>query len=81
MAFIAASLVTDSAVQPRLYRYLTQDLLTTVAASGYFNASAPQFKQGDQIIVSGDLSGTPFVQLMMITSADAASTVTTVSSA
>lgn len=81
MAFVAASLVTDSAMLPRLYRYSTDDLLTTVAASGYFNAAYARFAKGDQIIVSGDLVGEPFVQLMMITSADGAATVTTVPSA
>lgn len=81
MAFIAASLVTDSSALPRLYRYRTDDLLTTVAASGYFNAAFAQFKRGDQILVSGDLAGSPFCKLLMITSADGAATVTTVSSA
>lgn len=81
MAFIAASLVTESATLPRLYRYSTNDLLTTVAASGYLNAAFARFKRGDQIIVSGDLEGAPYVKLLMISSADGAATVTTVSSA
>ncbi len=81
MAFIADSLVTESANLPRAYRYKTDDLLTTVAASGYFNPAFAQLKQGDQITVSGDLSGLPYVKVMVITSADGAETVATVSSA
>jgi hypothetical protein len=37
---------------PTIWTYITTDTLTTVAASGYFNALAPKLKVGDLIYVT-----------------------------
>ncbi|MCK5610992.1 hypothetical protein KAR91_54470, partial [Candidatus Pacearchaeota archaeon] len=49
----------------------------TIRASGYFNDRAVDILQGDLIIVSSDVDGTPATDVLVVTSADGAATVTT----
>jgi hypothetical protein len=78
MAFVVGDLsMSDGARSPRFWKYTTNDLMSTVVASGYFNASAAGFNKGDLIFVSGDLDGTIFTTQVTVSSADAAATVTT----
>lgn len=61
----------------RIHGYKTNDLLSAVDDSGYFNDVAAQLYKGDLIVVSGDQDGTPFTTQLTVTSADLATTVTT----
>lgn len=59
------------------YVYKTADTAVTAAGSGYFNAVAPTLNQGDIILVVGGVGGTMTVDVLVVTSATAAATVTT----
>lgn len=59
----------------RLWAYKTTETIATVAGSGYFDAFTNQLKNGDIILVS-DIT-VPTIDLIVVTSADNASTVTT----
>ena len=60
-----------------VFAYKTADALATVIASGYFNAIAADLNQGDQIIASTSIGGTVLVDVLVVTSATGAATVTT----
>lgn len=64
-----------------VFGYKTNDLLTAVDDSGYFNSVYQQLHKGDIILVSGDLDGTPANIMLTVNSADGAATVTTVAQA
>lgn len=81
MAFVASALVTVGTSYPQAMVYATNDLLNDVVTVGYFNQAASRFRKGDQITVSGDLGGSPYVQLIMVVSSDGAATVSTVAAA
>jgi hypothetical protein len=81
MAFTAASLQMFSNGDPQLFKYTTNDLLSLVDDSGYFNGAYEKFHLGDYIFVSGDQDGTPFNIPFTVTSASGAATVTTVAEA
>jgi uncharacterized membrane protein YraQ (UPF0718 family) len=81
MAFAASGWqggITHGPGRVMIHHYRSPDALATVDASGYFNSVAKTLVKGDQIMVSGDAAGTPFAQTLMVTSADAASPVTTI---
>lgn len=61
-----------------VYGYKTNDTLATVATSGYFNSATDILRLGDQIVVSGDLDGTPAINTYVVSSATGATTVTVV---
>lgn len=79
MAFASSAMqrISNSGANS-VYQYTTNDTVLTVVASGYFSSFTADLKQGDQIICSADLDGTPDLALVMISSATGASTVTTV---
>ncbi len=58
-----------------LWLYKTVDPIATVIGSGYFNPYAELVKNGDVIIVSD--TNVPTIDVLAVTSADGASTVTT----
>ncbi len=62
----------------RIHHYATNDLLSEVDNSGYFNSATSYLNKGDLIFVSGDVDGTPATNCFMVTSATGAATVTTV---
>lgn len=81
MAFAASGWqggITHGPGRNMLHHYRTADALATVDASGYFNTIAKTLCKGDQIVVSGDAAGTPFAQMLQVSSADAASPVTVI---
>lgn len=78
MAFTAANLMMIDANTPQVFKYYTNDLLSDVVGSGYFNAATAKLQKGDLIIVAGDLDGTVFTTQVCVNSATAAATVTTV---
>ena len=62
---------------PGLCILTTADAIATVIASGYFNLATNELKQGDVIIAVTSLGGTMAVDMLVVTSATGAATVTT----
>ena len=60
-----------------LFMYQSTDALSTVVASGYFNDVTNELKQFDVIIVVCSTGGTATVDVLIVSSATAAATVTT----
>jgi len=78
MAYAAADLQTISGgTEQRLHVYNSADAIATVAASGYFNNATDNLNQFDLILVVGSTGGTATVDMLVVTSATGAGTVTT----
>tara|TARA_R100000458_G_C8278093_1_gene253921 strand:- start:6157 stop:6405 length:249 start_codon:yes stop_codon:yes gene_type:complete len=60
-----------------LFLYKSTDAIGTVVASGYFNDSTDDLKQFDVIIAVCSTGGTATVDVIIVNSATAATTVTT----
>lgn len=76
MALTAANLHTIKAGVVQLHFYITTDAIATVAGSGYFNDVTDRLRQGDAIIVSD--TNVPTIDLVTVSSASGAATVTVV---
>ena len=61
-----------------VFFYTDGDAIATIAASGYFNSAYAELKQGDIIIVTSGIGGTIAADVLSVTSASGATTVTTV---
>lgn len=77
MALTATALFKVAGANPGLHIYKTADAIATVVASGYFNSVTDNLRQWDVIIVVSETGGTPKVDVITVTSADGATTVTT----
>lgn len=77
MALIASDLVKVAGAVRQLWIYQTADAIATVIASGYFNGATENLRQFDTILVVGSTGGTATVDLIVVTSATGAATVTT----
>jgi len=77
MAFTASKLTKTSGGERNLWMYSTADAIATVIASGYFNTAYENFKTHDVIIVVSSNTGTHAVDVLVVTSATFATTVTT----
>lgn len=80
MPLTASSLFRVAGADPSLWIYKTADAVGGaggVTSSGYFNALTDQLKQHDVIIVVASTGGTPTVDVIFVTSATGAATVTT----
>ncbi len=77
MALIAADLVKVAGGARQVWHYTSADAVGTVAGSGYFNDVTANLRQWDTILVVGSTGGTATVDVLVVTSATAASTVTT----
>ncbi len=77
MALSASSLYKIGGAQPGLFIYTTADLLATAVASGYFNGATDTLKQNDVILLVSGVGGTLLVDVLVVTSATGAATVTT----
>lgn len=75
-AFDATNMNRVHAGTVTVWAYKSNDLLATIVASGYFNAFTEQLRQGDTILISADLDGTPARDSAIVSSADNAATVT-----
>jgi hypothetical protein len=62
----------------QLHSYVTADAIATVIASGYFNDMTNQIEQNDMILVVASTGGTRTVDLLVVSSASRAATVTTI---
>lgn len=60
-----------------LWFYTDGDATSSVVGSGYFNSAYAELKQGDLILCSTGIGGTPEADLLTVTSATGATTVTT----
>ena len=60
-----------------LHVYQSSDTIPTIIASGYFNNVTNNLKQFDVILVVGSTGGTATVDVITVTSATGAATVTT----
>ena len=76
-AFVAADMnrIHTGTVTVWAYKHAT-DAAATVAGSGYFDTFTSYLRQGDIIIIAGDLTGTPDTDTAVVSSADNATTVT-----
>lgn len=77
MALTAANLQKVAGADQQLWLYNTGDAIATVVASGYFNSVTDNLKQNDVMIVVGVTGGTRTVDVITVSSATAAATVTT----
>ena len=77
MPLIATDCHRVAGADPSLWIYKTPDAIGTVTASGYFNGIFEQLKRHDVIIVVASTGGTPTVDVIFVTSATGAATVTT----
>ena len=75
MAFDADGFNTIHGGAVQLHIYKTVDAVATVAGSGYFNTLTNRLKNGDVIIVSD--TNVPTIDMLTVTSATGAATVTT----
>ena len=49
-----------------IHAYISDDALSVVVGSGYFNNAADNIKTGDLVLVSGDYDGTQAAQLYVL---------------
>ena len=59
-----------------LFVYQSTDAVSTIAGSGYFNNSTDDLKQFDVILCVGATGGTATVDVLIVSSATGAATVT-----
>jgi hypothetical protein len=77
MALDATNLSTVFAGVQQVHVYNSADAVATIAGSGYFNSVTNRLKQFDVIHVVGSTGGTATVDVLVVTSATGAATVTT----
>jgi hypothetical protein len=78
MALTAANLkLIAGSGDSNLFMYQSADAVATVAGSGYFNSVTNNLKQFDIIICVGSTGGTATVDVLTVSSATGAATVTT----
>lgn len=52
----------------RMYSYVTNDTKATLEGAGYFDDASEILNVGDVIVASGDLDGTPFLAMYVVSS-------------
>jgi hypothetical protein len=77
MALVAADLVKVAGGARQVWHYTSADAVGTIAGSGYFNDVTSNLRQWDTILCVGATGGTPTVDVLVVTSATGAATVTT----
>ena len=76
MAYSATALLKVAGGARGIFYYSSTDALSTIVASGYFNDATNELKEHDIIFVVGSTGGTETVDMVVVTSATGASTVT-----
>ena len=76
MAFTQANLKDCRWWRSECFLYNSADAVGTIAGSGYFNNATNQLHQNDVIIAVGSTGGTRTVDVLVVSSATAAATVT-----
>jgi len=77
MAFSRSTLSKVTGGARQIHWYSSADAIATVAGSGYFNDATNDLKQFDIILAVGSTGGSATVDVLVVTSATGASTVTT----
>lgn len=77
MALIAADLVKVAGGARQVWHYTSADAIATIIGSGYFNGVTDNLRQWDTIIAVGSTGGAATVDVLVVTSATGAATVTT----
>jgi len=77
MAFTRSTLSKVTGGARQIHWYSSADAIATVAGSGYFNDATNDLKQFDIILAVTSTGGTPAVDVLVVTSATGAATVTT----
>ena len=77
MAYSASNLRKVAGGAMSVFLYDSADAIGTIAGSGYFNSATNELKQNDVIIAVGSTGGTRTVDLLVVSSATGAATVTT----
>lgn len=77
MAFVLADLGKVAGGAKQIHYYATTDAIGTVIASGYFNSATDNLRQFDIINVVSSTGGVVAVDVLVVTSATGAATVTT----
>jgi len=70
--------ISQAGSENSLFFYTDGDAKSTVVASGYFNLSYQELSKGDVILCSIGVGGTHEMDVITVTSATGATTVTTV---
>lgn len=76
MALTKDTLFKVAGANPGLWIYKSADAVGTIAGSGYFNNATNELKEHDVIIAVGATGGTETVDVLVVTSATGAATVT-----
>ena len=77
MAFSRSTLSKVTGGARQIHWYSSADAVATIAGSGYFNDATNDLKQFDIILAVGSTGGTATVDVLVVTSATGAATVTT----
>lgn len=77
MALVLADLAKIAGGAKQIFYYVSADAIGTVVASGYFNDATANLRQYDIIIAVTSTGGTQAVDVLVVTSATGAATVTT----
>jgi DNA-binding MurR/RpiR family transcriptional regulator len=77
MALTSSTLWKATGGTTSLHIYRSADTIATVTGSGYFNGVTNNLKQWDVVICVSETGGTPKVDVVTVTSATGAATVTT----
>ena len=78
MAYVASDLYKVGGANPGMWIYKSTEAISAVVGSGYFNNATNELKQFDVIVAISATGGTAAIDLITVTSATAAATVTTV---
>ena len=78
MAYSASNLRKVAGGAMSVFLYDSADAIETIAGSGYFNSATNELKQNDIIIAVGSTGGTRTVDMLVVSSATGAATVTTI---
>lgn len=78
MAYTATTLFKVGGANPGLWIYHSTDALAAIIASGYFSTSTNSLKQNDVILCVGATGGTRTVDMVVVSSATEAATVTVI---
>jgi hypothetical protein len=78
MAYTASNLKKIAGGSNSVFLYDSTDAIATIIGSGYFNSATAELKQNDVIIAVGSTGGTRTVDMIVVSSATGAATVTTI---
>ena len=79
MAYVASDLFKVGGANPGMWIYKSTEAVSAISGSGYFNSATNELKQFDVIVVISATGGSsPAIDLVTVTSATGAATVTTV---